>query len=155
MIGDGWWATGIIVAWTYAGGGDYGWAATVNYLDGGFVDDVPGTSHISTEGQLRTRYAVRDTQDLASSLPQVIDVILADAARLGITWRDPSLYYMGDGEDDNYVPPGGWRETLGEQSDRIGWQRIYGEQPRLRFTCASTERGRRRPPPRTWSARLR
>lgn len=125
MIGNGHWATGITVAWTYAGGGDYGWAAEVDYLDAGFCDDIPGTSHISTEGTLRTRYAVRNTKDGESSLASVIDVIKADAERLGLEWHEPRLYYRGDGEATDYPPPDDWRETLAAQSERLGWQHPY------------------------------
>lgn len=124
MIGNGYWSTGITVEYRYAGAGDYGWEAEVAYLDDGFVDDVPGTSVISTEGKLRTRYAVRDTADGASSLGAVIDVIKADAERLGIRWKFPALYYKGDGvvDDINDLPaPEGWRELLREHAQRMGW----------------------------------
>ena len=113
MIGNGHWATGITVAWAYAGGGDYGWAAEVDYLDAGFCDDVPGTSHISTEGTLRTRYAVRDTEDGESSLASVLDVIKADAERLGICWREPHLYYKGEIYDEYGKPV--------TAAEMIGW----------------------------------
>lgn len=129
MIGDGYWSTGITVVWRYAGGGDYGWAASADYYDDGFCDDSADERRVSTEGTLRTRYAVREgkTQD---ALTVVIDTMLADAKRLGIRWRDPlagedgtaSLYYHGDGEDPEDAPPDGWKQILAAQAERIGWR---------------------------------
>jgi hypothetical protein len=126
MIGNGYWSTGIIVEYRYAGGGDYGWEAEATYLDDGWAgDDIPGTTHLSTEGTLKTRYAIRDTEDGASSLAAVIDVILADAERLGITWKFPNLYYRDDGRNLEHEPPEGWRDMLAEQAQRLGWA-TYG-----------------------------
>lgn len=124
MIGSGYWSTGITVEYRYAGQGDYGWAAKVAYLDDGFVDDNPGARNISTEGTLHTRYAVRDCTDGTSALAAVIDVIKADAERLGITWKTPAIYYQGDGHIENIddLPaPEGWRQMLRDQAQRIGW----------------------------------
>lgn len=124
MIGNGWWSTGIIVEYRYAGGGEHGWTAKAEYCDDGFVDDIPGTDHIATQGVLTTRYAVGD-HDAGSSLAAVIDVVRADAERLGITWKWPTLYYRGDGTDIEHPPPEGWRDMLKEQARRIGWA-TYG-----------------------------
>jgi hypothetical protein len=52
-------------------------------------------------------------------------VLRADAERLGIQWRDPTVYYKGDGEDPEYPPPDGWRELLAAQAARLGWYSIY------------------------------
>jgi hypothetical protein len=121
MIGNGYYSTGITVEYRYAGGDDYGWAASLDYLDGGFCNDVPGTSVISTEGTLCTRYAVRD-RDAGSSLAAVIDVLKADAECMGITWREPAIYYRSDGEDPDHhpMPEGGW-DMLRDQAQRLGW----------------------------------
>ncbi len=124
MIGDGYWATGIKVRANRASDGRVGWGAEVDYLDDGFVSDDADTGHISTEGRLRTRYFVKDG-DTVGGLTAAIDVVIRDAARLGIGWRDeaggPHLYVDGDGEDPDVWLPDGWRELLAEQSARLGW----------------------------------
>ena len=125
MIGSEWWSTGITVAWAYSGMGQYGWTARAGYYDAGFCSDDADAGQVSTEGRLATRYAVRNGKT-ADTLTVVLDVMIADAARLGIVWRDPHLYYEGDGEDEEYPPPEGWRETLREQARRLGWQ-TYGD----------------------------
>lgn len=121
MIGNGYWATGIEVWRTYSGMGQDGWCAEVAYYDDGFCNDEPGTTAISTEGSLRTRYAVRDAEDGRSSLSYVIDVIKADAERLGIRWLavgagGPTLYY-----NPEFDRPEGWPELVAAESARIGW----------------------------------
>ena len=125
MIGNGYWATGITVLWQYSGSGDYGWSARVEYLDGGFCNDDADKGQVSTEGILHTRYAVRDGKT-ADALTVVIDTIKADAERLGVRWpapgqSKPHVYYKGDGEDEDYPPPDGWRELVDAQAARLGW----------------------------------
>jgi len=128
MIGERYWSTGIAVAYAYAGGGDMGWAAQIDYNDNGFCNDDADAGVISTEGILRTRYSVRDGAE-KDALTAVIDVIRADAERLGIGFPDavtgPFVYYKGDGEDPEFPPPDGWREMLAAQAERIGWRVIY------------------------------
>jgi len=121
MIGSSYGSTGITVVHTYAGGGEDGWAATLDYLDGGFCNDEPGKGIVSTEGTLRTRYCVRDGS-CADPLGTAIDVLRADAERMGILWREPCLYYRGDGESPDWPPPDGWRDMLAAQAERIGWR---------------------------------
>lgn len=133
----GYWACGISVRWREYAGSDNGiqhsgWGGTVDFRDDGFADDDPDTGRVSTEGTLKTRYTVRDG-DLTTGLTAVIDTLIADAARLGIDFRDigdskPMLYFEGDGEDEEWPPPDGWREMLRAQAERIGWA-TYGYQP--------------------------
>jgi hypothetical protein len=132
VIGTGWWSTGITVAWQYSGMGRQGWAATLDYYDDGFCNDNPDKGEVSTEGTLRTRYAVRPG-DTSDALTVVIDVLKADAERLGIRWTAggdgvPSLYYKTDGEDPECPPPLGWRELLRAHAIRLGW-RTYDYEP--------------------------
>jgi len=124
MIGKDYWSAGITVRYAYAGGGRMGWCAELSYLDGGFCDDSPERGIVSTEGVLRTRYVI-PASEAADVLTVAIDALKADAERLGITWRDPSVYYKYDGEDEDGPPPDGWRELLGSQADRLGWRRLY------------------------------
>jgi hypothetical protein len=120
------WSTGITV---HQNTDTHGWAASLDYLDDGFVNDDPDAGRVSTEGTLRTRYFVRGT-GTTSGLSAAIDALVADAARLGIVFREPSLYYRGDGESEDFPAPEGWRETLAREAARIGWRTIYtGSQP--------------------------
>lgn len=127
------WSTGIVLTWQPERPGHAeAWSAHLDYLDEGFLDDEPAAGRISTEGTLRTRYPVEDV-DGVNVLAVVLDVLIADAERLGIVWRNsvdgwPMLYYRGDGEDDDYPPPAGYRELLREQAERVGWA-TYGYTP--------------------------
>lgn len=121
----GYWSTGIVVRWN--GPDRPGWGGHVDFLDDGFVGvaaDDADAGRVSTEGRLRTRYFVRDG-DTVTGLRVVIDTLLADAARLGITFGgtagQPCLYYDGDSENEQFPPPDGWRELLTAEAERIGW----------------------------------
>jgi hypothetical protein len=137
IASKGYWSTGISLRWReYAGTGfdgvkRSGWGGKVDYCDDGFCDDDPDTGRVSTEGTLVTRYSVHDG-DAVDGLTAVIDTLLADAKRLGIEFRigdgQPMLFFEGDGENEEWPPPAGWRETLREQAERIGW-RTYGYEP--------------------------
>ncbi len=129
----GYWSTGITVRWsdhvsTIEGQSVPGWYASLDFLDDGFCDDQPDLGEISTEGTLRTRYAVQDGQTV-TGLRAAIDALITDANRLGITFGGPSgppaLYYKGDGESADYPPPLGWREMLSAEASRLGWEEIY------------------------------
>lgn len=112
MIGERYWSTGIVLRYGYAGGGRYGWAAYLDFLDAGFCQDE------STQGRLRTRYYV--------PLELAIDMLHKDATQLAIVFRAiigdaPMLYYEDDGDSADYPPPDNWRAILREQAERIGW----------------------------------
>lgn len=139
MIGEGYWSTGITVAYYESGNGKSGWTADVDFLDESHRADFPGTTIISTRGSLRTSNMVMNIPGIPSSLASVIDVIKADAERLGITWKSPAIYYKGDGvvEDINDLDaPEGWLQMLPEQAQRLGWAsgRRYVEQGTERCT---------------------
>ena len=131
------WSTGIVVRWreyagTIEGVRRSGWGATVDYHDDGFCDDDPDARRVSTEGTLKTRYAVHDGETI-DGLTVVIDMLIADATRLGIKFRlaegmPAALYYEGDGENAECPPPEGWRDMLRAQAERIGWA-TYGYDP--------------------------
>jgi hypothetical protein len=125
MIGDGYWATGITVWWRP----DRGWTGEVCYFDDGWIgDNRTDQRHISTEGVLRARYPVEDGNVL-DGLTALIDVLKADAEKLGITWHGsntcPRLCYRADGYSSNYPAPDGWIELLATQSARLGWKSPY------------------------------
>ena len=133
MIGNGYWSTGIIVRYGYSGMNLYGWGASADFYDSGFCDDNPDAAAVSTQGRLNTRYFVREgTGPDADALAAAVDAVKRDAERLGITWGvdsavRPSVYYIGDGEDEDYPPPAGWRELVNAQSVRLGWNPLYRE----------------------------
>lgn len=127
MIGDKYWATGISVRTMNDRDDALMWAAEMKFLDDGFCDDDADNGQISTEGKLHTRYLVRDGDD-RTALATILDVLIADAATLGITFRTdipPSLYFHQDGVDPDWPPPPGWENLLAEQADRLGWTTNY------------------------------
>lgn len=113
MVGKGYWTTGITLRW----GGDK-WSVSLEFMDDGWCDAW------STEGELRVRYLV-DT----SKLSEAIDILIANAVRLGIELKGaalpPSLYVPGDGEwkEEKYHPE--WREILARECGRLGWRNPY------------------------------
>jgi hypothetical protein len=106
MVGEQYWATGVNMRHF-----DGKWAATVEFFDNGFCDDA------STQGALRTRYFV--------PLETAIDTIIADAAKLGIEFRERNLYAEEDGESKDWPMPEDWREVLEAQAKRIGFKWPY------------------------------
>lgn len=124
MIGNGYWAVGITV-WHSP---ERGWRARVEYKDDGFVNDRPWAGQISTEGVLETRYWVDDSS-AGDGLTVAVDLIKADAERLGITWKhmpevsSPTVYYDENNED--YLPPDGWHGLMNAQAVRLGWPPYY------------------------------
>jgi hypothetical protein len=116
------WSTGITVRYGYSGGGQYGWSARLDFYDDGFANDDTAGQSVSTEGRLVTRYFVCDGEK-ASGLSIALDVLRADAEKLGIRFNDEAtLYYAADGEDLDNPPPDGWRAALGAEAARIGWK---------------------------------
>lgn len=108
MIGDKFIATGVSVKPNRDG--KY-WANLI-FQDAGFCQDN------TTEGTLTTRYA----QELGSAL----DVIIADARRLGVVfWDQPAVYMYQDGEDKTIAYPADWRAQLQAQCNRLGWKFLY------------------------------
>jgi hypothetical protein len=122
--GSGYWATGITLR--REGYGRPAWSGHIDFLDDGFVgDNNTDAGIVSTEGRLRTRYALNDG-DTVTGLRAVVDALLADAGRLGITFLGgPYLYYEGDGESVDFPPPPGWQRMLADESERIGWECLY------------------------------
>jgi hypothetical protein len=139
MIGERYWSTGIMLAYGYAGHDQSGWTAKAEFFDDGFADNDPDNGAISTEGEIRSRYMVRDGKS-ADALTVVLDVVRADAQRLGIEWRSPALYYKGDGEDEDYPPPDGWRSLIGAQAARLGWRNLYGGEEQAAIAAARVPR---------------
>jgi len=120
----GYWSVGINLRWMPD---DRMWAGKIDFFDDGFADDDADTRKISTQGSLRTRYFVRNGKQ-QTALSVIIDTLIADAAKLGITFRDPDLFYETDGESERFPPPPGWRETLTAEAERIGWTTPYSSE---------------------------
>jgi hypothetical protein len=129
MIGNSYWATGITVRYGYSGMDRYGWAATVDFYDNGFCDDDTDAKTISTQGTLKTRYFVREgTGADADGLAAAVDAVKQDADRFGVRFGGatlPTVYYEGDGEDEDWPPPDGWRGMVNAQAERLGWKPLY------------------------------
>jgi hypothetical protein len=127
-----WWSTGITIRYLPDAierhGRSYdGWSATAKFYDSGFVSDDTDTGSISTQGELGTRYFIRDGETV-DGLTAAIDVILADAKKIDIQWGQgcpPTLYYEGDGEDPEWPPPPNWKRIIRDQCTRLGWDCLY------------------------------
>jgi len=122
---SGYWSTGITLRYRDAyGNRPESWSGSLDFHDDGFLNDNPTTGVVSTEGTLRTRYFV-EGRPAEVALAAVINTLIADASRLGIHFENsvskPALYYAGDGNDEEFPPPEGWRHMLRMQADRIGW----------------------------------
>lgn len=111
MIGNGYWATGILVE-NLGSETNERWAASVAFFDDGFCETG------ATEGDVRTRYTLPHLTD-------AIDLVKNDAERLGITWKFPVLYVRGDGEDPSVVLAPDWRTRLAAECERLGWKCPY------------------------------
>jgi len=115
MIGQSYGATGITV-WEI---GRDKWHAEARFFDDGFAELG------SSEGVIRTRYV--------GPLARVVDIVKADAERMGIRWSNPAhhapcIYYEGDGENPAHPAPQGWRTRISAECERLGWCNIYKEQ---------------------------
>lgn len=113
MVGKRYWSTGITLKYMYSGGGKFKWWASIEFYDDGFCDVG------STQGYLTTRYG--------QTITSAIDTIKLDAEKLGIDFRDdipgcPMLYYVDDGDSEDYPPPKKWKKLLRKQSKRIGFE---------------------------------
>ncbi len=123
MIGDNYHGIGIIARYLEG----RGWATTVRFPDAGLCKDTTDAGRVSTEGELGSRYFVRDG-DQMDGLTAAVDAVKADADRLGIKWYDiATVYYEGDGEDPEWPPPAGWRALVNAQAVRLGWEPFYKE----------------------------
>lgn len=111
MIGDGYWSTGIMVRWYPDNERDRNWSVKLEFLDDGFCEMG------STEGELRCRY-------VEPSLSTAIDTLKADAERLGIIFKSPTVYMYQD-SDAEY--PEDWRAIVDAEAERLGWRPCYRE----------------------------
>ena len=104
MIGPAYWSTGIKIHQGVRGA----WSVSLDFYDDGFAEDG------STEGTLRVRYE----GDLDAS----VDLLKADAERLGIIWRTPTVYSYDLSGD---VDPPSLCATADAQARRLGWEECY------------------------------
>jgi len=93
------------------------WMAVAEVQDQYFADGKA----VSLE--LKSRYW---REDIAEAIDNVLEV----AKQIGVEWGSsaqdkPHIYYYGDGEDPDNLPPQGWKYALKEQCDRIGWKFPY------------------------------
>lgn len=111
MIGEGYWTTGVVIEERGAGR----WKVELAFYDDGFAESW------STEGVLRVRYLERDVEE-------AVRVLIADAKRLGITFRDDaSVFYKGDGEKRGADFPER-RRRANEIALAVGLEQAYGRE---------------------------
>lgn len=116
MIGDRYWATGIMLTPHGPHEDGFKWQLHVDFYDGGWADDDPTEV---TEGRLDVRYPVVDVVAAAK-------VLKADAERLGIEFTDcagdpPWVYVESNGEDTEADYPPDWRETAAAVAKALGF----------------------------------
>lgn len=87
-----------------------GWTATVRFSNYG--DERCGVS-----GGVSTIYF--------GALGEVISLCVEAALRMGVAFKDPTLYVPGDGEGADTGLPRNWRHLVREQSTRLGWRFLY------------------------------
>ena len=105
MVGDKYSTSGIVVRFLEVGL----WSAEINFVDEGFANEA------STEGTLRTSRFI----DLA----QAIDIIIADAERLGIRWRWKAICTYKDSRGYWFSPYDGG-ELVKAQAERVGFEYV-------------------------------
>jgi hypothetical protein len=112
-------STGITL--THRATSEGSWASSLTFIDEGFCNDMVEYYAVSTEGTLSTRYYVSGAHGV-TGLDCAVGVLIKDAHRLGIAFRDPFIYYRGDGEYPDFPPPPGWRKLLADHANKIGWR---------------------------------
>lgn len=117
MIGNGYWATGIVLTPRGVRNGKSKWGVHLDFFDDGFCDPA------STQGRLDVRYVVTD-------LVEAVQTLKVDAERIGIRFdappgATPTVYVEGDGKNTSLDYPANWRETAAEIADALGWSSTY------------------------------
>jgi hypothetical protein len=100
MIGSNFRYSTIRLTYGNAGNGEKGWAAHVKFHDAGFSNDDAATGAVSVEGELRTRYYVKDSKGV-SGAEAALDAILTDLNALNIqevpqtdSWTYPTALFI-------------------------------------------------------------
>jgi hypothetical protein len=100
MIGSNFRYNVISLTYGNAGNGEKGWAAYVKFHDSGFSNDDAATGAVSVEGELRTRYYVKDSKGVTGA-EAALDAILADLKALNIqevpqtdSWDYPTALFI-------------------------------------------------------------
>lgn len=120
MIGKKLYSTGIILTYGYSGNDKYGWNAKVEFGDLGHCNTK------STRGEISNKY-------FCPTIEESIEQILEDMNFMNISFIDESektelkrtLYYVNDGETEEYPPPSNWKEILKKQCQKFDFEFIY------------------------------
>lgn len=102
MLGTGHFYNFVKLTYGYAGSGRSGWSAYVTFQDAGFCSGFTAGEDISTEGSLRTRYYVCDSDTNGSGVRAAIEAILKDLDALGVKAQShnvPVLLFVSNRED--------------------------------------------------------
>lgn len=129
------WSTGIRIEYT-----EHrvpAWGGEVDFFDDLLAEQDSSRGEISTYGHVQTRHFVPSAASHRDALTLVTDTLIRDAERLGIEFREPTIYATGEGVDPDYPFPDNWIGLLEEQADRLGWsrppyRREMQRRPRLR-----------------------
>lgn len=91
---------GLWMRYGYAGNGQYGWSAKTTFIDAGFVSDDASQNMVSTEGELRTRYYVTDSNGV-SGARVAAQTLLNGLNDWGIEFSPSAhILFVQNGEDE-------------------------------------------------------
>lgn len=77
---------------------DTGWVAKVAFHDAGFANDDASAGSISTEGELTTRYPVRNSS-AGFGVRTAVDTIIRDLKALSVAPLPPVTLFITNNED--------------------------------------------------------
>lgn len=125
MIGENYFHTGVTFTYGYAGNNKNGWSAKASFTDAGFCNDDVSLDRISTEGNLRTRYSVRDSNGV-SGIRVAAKIMLNDLARMGImVFPDFKMFFI-DIEESLHASTEDIN-SLKEFAEEVGYEVILGK----------------------------
>lgn len=99
--------TTISLKYGYGGGGNYGWSASLKWIDSKFAEKG------CVEGDIRTRYFEKTIDDAICAVLDVARTFGLASSCIGI-----GLFYADDGDNDQCPPPDGWKEMIIEAAKR-------------------------------------
>ena len=129
MIGSGYFHNHFTATYGYSGNNENGWSVSAKFIDAGFASDDVKSGHISTEGELHTRYMVRNADGI-SGIKVAVEVLLADLNRMGITavYDLPGSVLGGAiniKRRRGYPIPVSEKIAIFDLADSLGWE-VYG-----------------------------
>jgi hypothetical protein len=114
------WSTGVVLKYGYAGGGRHGWVAEINWCDSKFCEEK------AVQGTITTTYFEETIEKAIDTVMEVFEKF--KLRKVGDELVGFNLYYIGDGEDEEYPPPKGYIKLLREEAHKRGWKTYSREE---------------------------